>query len=177
MKCQFETIPEYLHSNEKSAVNEINEDDLFYMWFKGDLDEGSRMIPGHNKLHNQSVDSDLLNPSGSASDVLFDTKNGEHNHEKGLSTATLDHKSIISFRKIDELKQVRLNKEVVYPKPVYTFKVVHSPTPCKFPHCEIILNVDDKQETEDSYIINKTMKTYIRLRFRNIALQHKIIRS
>ena len=168
--CRIDSIPDRLHSIGKGIVKIIADTDFFYM--RHERIEGAYLnsIPNH-RVEDQSVHSKLLNLEfGCPEDVLYDSKNGNHFAESEYSYAVFDH---LSIKKLDIPNLNTIMKKdgiVVKNADRYTFKVKHDPTPCIYPHCEIILVVNDREKEK---LGSRHMKALIRTHFARIAEKNR----
>lgn len=169
--CKIDSIPERLHSITKDIVVEISDDDFFYMRHKKIEGAYDGNIPDH-RIEDQSVHSKLMNePTGCPEDVLYDSKNGDHFSELEYSYAIFDHLSIKSLDLPNINTEVKKDGVVVTPADVCTFKVRHDPTPCLYPHCEIILHVNGERKNK---LASRYMKRLIKSKFAIIAEKNRM---
>ena len=169
--CGIRTIPSRLHTRDrKAAPNLCPEDRLFIRHTP--LPDGSGyefQIPGHDHLENQSANSELLNrPDGFACDVLFDCRNGRHH--LGHQIACLEVTSVQDLL-IPNQNTIRKDRKgaIIADPDIYTFIVVHNPTPCMYPHCEILACKNGKPSNK----VSSGIKTTVRMRFAELAERNR----
>src|SRR6266480_5096962 len=134
--CHIASIPSRLHTEGRAAVSSLPRNDWLYMRHKPLplFKTYGSYIPGHDKLADQSANSRLLDkPLGSPNDVLFDTENGNHYRTWQIAAFSLDEVTALSlpneYTRFRKIKGV----QVEVPPDIYTFRVIHRPTPCMYP--------------------------------------------
>lgn len=164
--CSRESIPIRLHrmGRPKLEAGEAS-DHLYIRHPPRDMSEPYILqIPGHNKLQNQSVNSELLNAEGSPSDVLFNTKCDPHFTDSNI--AKIAAQDVINLQ-LPNPHVMRVVKAKTTNEPVvYQFKIEHDPTPCMYPHCVIQAYKDGEKVDKN---IDGYMKTEIRKIFAKLA--------
>src|ERR1700677_1612330 len=168
VECQFPDIPPRLHRAGRAPVAELDENDWIYMRHTA-LPAGEPyvgQIPGHNHFDDQSVVSHNLSmPDGLPTDARYDGEHGHHCWECQIAR--------FSVQEIHGLNLPNENTKIIKvkgqpPEPaIYTFRVVHVPTECIYPHCEIHAFKDGVRLQAD--IGSKPMRSLIRKKFAEIA--------
>jgi hypothetical protein len=170
-KCGVETIPTRLHTNGRAAVTRADREDRLFIRHPP-LPEGKGYgfeIPGHDHLENQSAHSEQLNrPAGYACDVLFNCKNGKHFLDHQI--ACLDMKEVCELE-LPNPNTIRKDRKgaIVKQADVYTFEVVHTPTSCLYPHCEILTKKNGVITTS----VSSGFKTTVRMSFADLAEKNR----
>jgi hypothetical protein len=174
VECKIPSIPARLHTRGRAPVTVLSASDWLYMrhppqralWY------GSQ-IPGHDHLADQSVNSRLLNrPNGSPRDVLYNDTGGPHRWDWGIAA--------FSVRQLSQLVLPNVNTQFkkVKGQPVgpdlYTFRVLHTPTPCLYPHCEIHAYKNGTR-IKPTVKIKNSMRSVIRKRFARLADRNRCI--
>lgn len=168
LDCHIGDIPSRLHALDRPVIP-IGDDDWLYMRHPPLADDLGYAfeIPGH-RVEDQSVNSEKLNqPDGNPRDVLFDTRFGNHHIE--MQIARLGAGEVRSLD-IPNINTIRKNGkgEIIQDADRYRFEVVHKPTPCMYPHCEIITLKNGERKPVSSGI-----KSAIRWAFAQIADRHR----
>lgn len=128
-------------------------------------------IPGHSKLKDQSANSHFLNPKGCPEDVTYQVNTGERLLNQGI--AILPVADILGLN-VPHDKSRKLNKltgELEVETDRYTFRVLHDPHRCMYPHCIIqAYRNNEAQETD----IRNASKTLIRKQFAELAEKYRL---
>lgn len=168
--CPIATIPKRLHRRNRAAVAKVDGDNWLYIRhppLKAGEPYGSKGIPGHDHMHNQSANSHNINrPRGRPTDVLYDSADGDHFF--GWRIAGLRVREVEGLNLPNENTTYKRVKGVhiqVDPD-LYSFRVAHDPKPCMYPHCEIRAFKNRQLLTRD---IKNSMRTVIRREFGKLA--------
>lgn len=167
--CEVPGIPTRLHKAGRDAVLFIDQADRMFIRHTpvtGDLGYGSAWIAPYHWV-DQSANSELLNPEGSATDVLFNTKEGHI--MRGLEIACLLVADVTSLQFPNpnfQPKDKGGNDIPITEADLYSFEVVHKPESCMYPHCELILK---KGGVKLKKLDKEAVKSYIRIAFSNLA--------
>ena len=166
-KCGIQTVPLRLHtSGREKAPTVANDDRVFIRHEPLGLGEvyGCR-IAGHDSLEDQSANSEFLNgPKGFACDVLFDCKNGEHYVDYHFACLNVSHIHQLAFPNANTIRRDRFGN-IIQDADIYTFEVVHMPTPCMYPHCEILAKKNGIAPKK----VAAGVKTIVRAKFAELA--------
>lgn len=164
--CWISNIPERLHSKGQSRRTILASDRVIIR--HEPLPDGKGYgfeIPGHRHLEDQSANSQLLNsPEGFYCDVLYDCKEGKHYF--GWEVACLDVEDLTTLALPNDNTLVRNSDGSTKAVDIFSFEVVHDPTPCMYPHCQIFALKDGMRVKK---IQSGFMKTLIRARFAKLA--------
>ncbi|MEI7451409.1 MAG: hypothetical protein WCJ75_17505 [Desulfomonile sp.] len=118
----------------------------------------------------QSANSNLLNPVGDPCDVLYDTKNGGRLANKQIACIPVVELRQIAFPNPNMIKKNAEGQDITPAEAMHNFDVQHSPTPCMYPHCEILLYQNGERR---SHINSNAVKSTIRRMFARIADQYR----
>ncbi|MFT5465999.1 MAG: hypothetical protein ACI8UO_001096 [Verrucomicrobiales bacterium] len=165
-------IPERLHTNGRTAVDRVDDEDNLFMRHEPLPSDGhgyGAQIPGHRHLNNQSVNSDDLNSDGWACDVLLNTKTG--NHYFDYQIACFRAGDIRDLTVPNENTTVFDNEGNIKRSPdIYEFKVRHDPADCMYPHCLLLAR---KNGGDPPSKIGNSMKTVLRKWFAKLAERNR----
>lgn len=178
--CLIESIPARLHTTvRKDGVVEVrsfqqvkDSDRLFMRHLPLPVGEpygfGGAKIPTHDHLADQSVNSELINvPDGCACDVLFNTKDGNYFSNYQIACFAVNEiRALKTPNPNTTIIKDRFNNSV-QPTDVFTFDVIHSPTPCMYPHC-VIRAMKNEKPIENKQV-SDGMKTLLRAKFAELA--------
>ena len=171
-ECQISDIPRRLHWANRSIKKSLNKGDWLYMRHEP-LPDGEPYvgkIPGHDHLGDQSVNSRKISGiSGSPKDVLYDTQKGQHFRDYQIAKFSVNEVRTLNLPNPNVITKKIIGKTAV--NDVYTFVVVHVPTSCMYPHCEIHAYKNGDKVDGD---VKNSMRTVIRMQFAKIAEKNRI---
>ena len=136
--CSDLDIPEYLHTNDKLAINDFTGDELLYRRFKPIKDPNG----DPNIFKDGTVSKSIFSTKTPMScnrqkyslcekDVLFNTNKPEHFVNWGIIA--------LKVGIINEFKYVCSKDDT------YTLNVLHEPHPCMYPHSSVYIIKNGRQ--------------------------------
>lgn len=169
-RCNTKGIPYRLHTNGRSKHKNLSSEDRFFLRHPPIINQvGYGFEIPQFRLTRQSGNSEQINLNGKIRDVLYDTKEGKHH--KDFQIASLPLKDISNLSIPNPNSNTKNNKgAVIKPADIYSFEVVHEPTSCMYPHCEIITNKNGNPVKDVS---SPLVKSTIRLKMAEIADLHR----
>ncbi len=165
-ECHIADIPRRLHWGGR-PIREVPADDWIYMWHlpvPGSYMESD--IFASFRVDGQSFNSHKLNhPNGDPRDVHYDTRYGKHRPEMQIARFGVGEVKLLDLPNKNTERKDRDGRLIC---DRYTFQIEHKPTPCMYPHCELVALKDGKKRT-----VSPGVKTLIRDSFEEIAERHR----
>lgn len=167
-ECRTAGIPRRLHKNYR-PVCEVPSGDWLYLWHPASTGSYGFEIFGKFRVESQSFNSHALNePDGNPRDVLYDTETGRHRLELQIARVGVDDIRSLDIPNDNTVVKDAMGKIIEY-RDRYRFEVVHKPTPCMYPHCQLVTLKNGQQKPVNS----SDMKTAIREAFAELAERHR----
>lgn len=148
-KCDEICIPKRLHWEAKPIDDDFNNEVLF---------RRVRVPINENKIKEKEISA-----------IIFPIKDDSCNREKYSSANDVLYN--INAKKCDEhflnfgivsINSNHILSESITPygsSDIFTFRILHSPTECMYPHCEVLIFKNDVRITDNK---PKSVKAYIR---------------
>jgi hypothetical protein len=163
-ECRVNGIPQHLHWNGREIVSKISNEDFLYLRHKqvAGAGYGAEGIPGL-RVGDQSANSELLNPKGQPTDVLFHSETGERLKDQIAKVSVADLQgNVYPNEKSRQPRRLKDGTTETGPADVYSIFVKHLPDRCMYPHCEIRIRVNDKDVAPEKGVQSPSGKTMIR---------------
>jgi hypothetical protein len=149
--CTSLKIPDHLHQNGRQVDQDFGESEVVFHRVSPDAYSQTRIPPEVFRTDNTSVVRQKF--AAAPTDALFDGANGAHRPDWGVVQMLVSR--INGLTK----KHPQLDK-------TFSFRVVHDPIRCIYPHCEIRAFLDGKEIKE---IKPSVVKTWLRDEFSKAA--------
>lgn len=166
--CEAPGIPAYLHGTEREP-SIISPTDRLYLWYK-EKPGISEFLLQEFDCAAQSANSHELNPDGSPEDVLYDVVNGGKPANRRLACLAVEEILTASFPNTFSTVKDPVTKRQVPVNETYTWEVVHDPTGCMFPHCEIRAKCNGAFVTE---VQSRSFRSKLRGEFSQLAARFR----
>ena len=146
-ECSAKGIPEHLHRNDRPANQSFPDNEKLWMRFSPEhpLMDG-KPPPGIFRPTGQSVNRELMGESEPL-DVLYSIHGPPHPSTHGILEFNVS--AVTSLRKPHPEQAER----------IFTFRVIHMPERCMYPHCEIQAYLDGQPLEE---VRPNKIKTWLR---------------
>jgi len=133
--CEDLGIPEHLHQNDRPVKPHFDDGEKIYRRLAPEHLEGNRVVEAAFDSYDTSVNREKY--SQDPGDVLFNIVDGNHYRHWG-----------VAWLRVSEIEILRLPHPVLGDEKIHTFKLMHQPEECMYPHSEMSVRQGDKTLTK-----------------------------